>query len=342
MANMTPAGERSEADLVRTLYAANVHPLWDRYHALIPVEPSATDAAMHWRWRDMEPLAERAAKEAPLEERRALMVANPAFGGETNTTANLSCGFTVLQPGDRAPRHRHTAPAIRFGVASDGAATIVNGRRCEMGKGDLVLTPPMCWHGHINESGGRTVWFDALGHPLTNLLDASFFEPGGSEDNAQWSVDEGDERLWESAGMMDVNAEAEPAHSPKFHYPAADARRLLESMSAGPDGSRTLRYLNPVTGGAVMHTLDCYMMRLGKDSATRPKRATHNAIVFVAAGEGRTTVGEQTFEWSERDVFTVPHWEWASHEAMNGEADLFLVTDRIVYERLGILREEMQ
>lgn len=221
MANMTPAGERSDADLVRTLYAANVHPLWDRYHLLIPVEPSATDAAMHWRWRDMEPLAERAAKEAPLEERRALMVANPAFGGETNTTANLSCGFTVLQPGDRAPRHRHTAPAIRFGVASDGAATIVNGRRCEMGKGDLVLTPPMCWHGHINESGGRTVWFDALGFPLTNLLDASFFEPGGSEDNAQWSVDEGDERLWESAGMMDVNAEAEPAHSPKFHYPAA-------------------------------------------------------------------------------------------------------------------------
>ena len=193
MANMTPAGERSEANLVRTLYAANVHPLWDRYQALIPVEPSATDAAMHWRWRDMEPLAERAAKEAPLEERRALMLANPAFGGETNATANLSCGFTVLQPGDRAPRHRHTAPAIRFGVDSDGAATIVNGRRCEMGKGDLVLTPPMCWHGHINESGGRTVWFDALGHPLTNLLDASFFEPGGSEDNAQWSVDEGDE-----------------------------------------------------------------------------------------------------------------------------------------------------
>ena len=84
------------------------------------------------------------------------------------------------------------------------------------------------------------------------------------------------------------------------------------------------------------------MMRLTEGSATRPKRATHNAVCFVATGHGRTTVGDRTFDWTERDVFTVPHWEWASHEAIGGEADLFLATDRTVYERLGILREEMQ
>ena len=30
-------------------------------------------------------------------------------------------------------------------------------------------------------------------------------------------------------------------------------------------------------------------------------------------------------------VFTVPHWTWASHQAMSAEADLFLVTDRQLY-----------
>src|SRR5207247_5477875 len=82
---------------------------------------------------------------------RALILANPAFGGETVTTQNLIAAFTVLEPGDRAVPHRHTAAAIRFSTRADGAVTVVNGRRCEMKEGDLVLTPPMCWHGHINE-----------------------------------------------------------------------------------------------------------------------------------------------------------------------------------------------
>ena len=135
---------------------------------------------MHWRWRDLEPFTGRAAKEVAIEdvERRALILANPAFGGETVTTQNLIAAFTVLEPGDRAVPHRHTAAAIRFSTRADGAVTVVNGRRCEMKEGDLVLTPPMCWHGHINESGRRTVWFDAANMPAICALDASFFEPG--------------------------------------------------------------------------------------------------------------------------------------------------------------------
>jgi gentisate 1,2-dioxygenase len=60
----------------------------------------------------------------------------------------------------------------------------------------------------------------------------------------------------------------------------------------------------------------------------------------VVSGEGRSTLGDRTFEWSQHDVFTVPHWTWASHEAA-GAADLFVVTDRAIYERLELLREEL-
>ena len=53
-------------------------------------------------------------------ERRALILVNPAFGGETVTTSNLIAAFTVLGPGDRARPHRHTFAAIRFATRAEG------------------------------------------------------------------------------------------------------------------------------------------------------------------------------------------------------------------------------
>jgi gentisate 1,2-dioxygenase len=47
------------------------------------------------------------------------------------------------------------------------------------------------------------------------------------------------------------------------------------------------------------------------------------------------------FDWSRHDVFTLPHWTWAMHEP-RGAAELFMVTDRAIYERLELLREEIQ
>jgi gentisate 1,2-dioxygenase len=89
---------------------------------------------------------------------------------------------------------------------------------------------------------------------------------------------------------------------------------------------------------SVMPTLDLFLSRIGRP--TRKRRATYNAICLVVAGSGRSTVGEHAFDWSQHDVFTVPHWTWASHEAL--EADLFIVTDRAIYERLDLLREELE
>lgn len=305
--------------LVRALERANLHPLWDRYKRITPVAPQAKDAPMHWRWRDIEPFTERAAREVGIEdvERRALILANPAFGGDTATTHNLIGAFTVLEPGDKAVPHRHTAAAIRFATRAEGAVTIVNGKRCEMKEGDLVLTPPMCWHGHINQGSHRTVWFDAANMPVICALDASFFEPGTRQD----------ERFWEAG------AEG----SAEYRFPWMETSKSLASTKEGADGARTFRYTK--NGGSVMPTLDLFLSRIEKP--TRASRASFNTVCLVVSGEGRSTVGEQTFEWSRHDVFTVPHWTWASHEA-RGSADLFVVTDRAIFERLDLLREEIR
>jgi gentisate 1,2-dioxygenase len=338
------AAERPDADLIRSLERADYHPLWDRYKRITPIAPRTRDRPMHWRWREFEPLAGRAAREVPIEdvERRAIICVNPAFGGDTVTTSNLIAAFTILEPGDRAVPHRHTAAAIRFATRADGAVTIVNGRRCEMRPGDLVLTPPMCWHGHINESDHRTYWFDAANMPLICGLEASFFEPGNRDNPEFWKVDEGEERLYRSAGLAPATAPPRVAHSPKYRYPGAETRALLDALPPRPDGAKLLRYVNPLTGGPIMPTLDCYAGRLAKGAATQPVRATWNAVVLVVSGEGRSTVGDARFEWSQHDVFTVPHWSWASHEAASAAADLFFVTDRSVYEALDLARVETQ
>jgi len=313
--------KRADDALIAALERSHLHPLWDRYKRITPVAPSAKDAPMHWRWRELEPFTERAAREVGIEdvERRALILVNPAFGGETVTTQNLIGAFTVLEPGDKAVPHRHSAAAIRFATRAEGAVTIVNGRRCEMHEGDLVLTPPMCWHGHINEGTRRTVWFDAANMPAICSLDASFFEPGTRQD----------ERFWD---VSDQGAS-------EYRYPGEQMRRELAAAPPGPDGAQTVRYSR--NGGSVMPTMDLYLSRIG--SRTRTRRGTYNAVCLVVSGEGRSTVGGRTFEWSRHDVFTIPHWTWASHEAaLGGSADLFVVTDRAIYERLELLREELE
>src|SRR5947199_232700 len=239
VATVTRQGSR----FVSELESMHLHPLWDRYQRITPIKPQAPDTPFIWHWRDVEPFLHRSVAEVSINdvERRALIMAHPAFGVETTTTSTLLAAFTVLDPGDRARPHRHTGAAIRFATRAEGAVTIVNGRRCEMKTGDLILTPPMVWHGHINESDHRIIWFDAANMPLTRM-----------------------------------------------------------------------------------------------------KRATYNVVCLVVAGEGRSTIGEKTFEWSQHDVFTIPHWNWARHEAKGGEADLFMVTDKSAFERLDLVREELQ
>ena len=344
MAAITMAEHLQGSRFVAELEASHLHPLWDRYQRITPIKPQAPDAPFIWRWREIEPFLHRSVKEVSINdiERRALILAHPAFGAETTTTSTMLAAFTVLDPGDRARPHRHTGAAIRFATRAEGAVTIVNGRRCEMKAGDLILTPPMVWHGHINESDHRIIWFDAANMPLIRAVDAHFFEPGDPRNNQFWQVDKGEDALWTEAGLIAEGASASPNNSPKYHYSGEAARRLLGAAPTGADGARVVRYVNPSTGGAVMPTLDCYAARLSAGAWTRMKRGTYNVVCLVVRGEGRSHIADQTFEWSEHDVFTIPHWTWARHQAKSGDADLFMVTDKSAFERLDLVREELQ
>ena len=115
MADVASASERPDAALIAALEAANIHPLWDRYKRITPLHPNADDQPFHWRWSEIEPFTLRALKEVAIEdiERRALIMCNAAFGGQTVTTRQSDCGVfrsSARRQGGAAPPCRRGDP----------------------------------------------------------------------------------------------------------------------------------------------------------------------------------------------------------------------------------------
>jgi gentisate 1,2-dioxygenase len=113
------------------------------------------------------------AKEA---ERRVLILENPGLRGQSKITTDLYAGVQLVLPGEVAPAHRHSQSALRFVLEGDGAHTAVNGERTPMHYGDFIITPPMAWHDHGNETDQPMFWLDGLDIPIVQFLDASFSE----------------------------------------------------------------------------------------------------------------------------------------------------------------------
>ena len=118
--------------------------------------------------------------------------------------------------------------------------------------------------------------------------------------------------------------------------------RASAAVRAAPkwkDGSRRVRYVNPINGGPTMPLMDCYLIQIDKGTETVRFRTTSNAVCLVCEGRGTTKVGEDTIAWEKRDVFSLPHGNWITHKA-DETSTLFLVTDRDALRRLDLLKEQ--
>lgn len=331
--------------LIGALAACHAQPLWDRYHRVTTREPRAPDSPMAWAWRDMLPLIERASREVAMEdaERRVLLLTHPAFDGRVATTTNLSAGLQTLLPGETARAHRHSLQAIRFVMFGFGATTSVNQHQCPMAEGDLVLTPAWTWHEHVHSGAQRMIWFDGLDLPLLHHLDGMFFEIAGADADAVVPPPTAAPRAQRPAVLLgpDCGA-ADGAAANRYRFAWERASKALAGAVALADGSRWLRYVDGDSQGAVLPTLDCYLLACAPDRPTRRYRSTSNAVCVVARGQGSSRVGATTIAWSAHDVFTLPHWNWISHTAVSDDAVIFQMTDREFLASMGYLREEEQ
>lgn len=343
--NPTDGKQADYSDLIAALAEVGSQPLWDRFKTLMTREPKAPDQPFIWPWASMSPLVDRALAEVSMEdaERRVLLLANPAFGGKVKTTTNLNAAIQILGAHEHAHEHRHRLSAIRMVFEGGTGVTTVNEAHIPMSRGDLILTPAMCWHGHINDGDKRMVWLDGLDLPLAlHDLDVVSFEPHkGPTPGATPQVQAGGvfaQGGIVAQGIMPKNE----ASFPLLHYKWDALCETFDLMPKNADGSKLIRYTNPVDGGSVLPTIDCYALELNGTQPTIPARGTYNAIIAVLEGEGVSKVGDKEFHWKENDIFTVPHWNWTSHTSKTKKSRLFVMTDREVLARLGYLVEEKQ
>lgn len=105
-----------------------------------------------WRWSEVQPLVLKSGEVVTPDrdvERRTMRLATP--GLQRGTTHTLVAALQLLLPGECAPSHRHTPTAIRWILTGEGAYTTVEGDKCVMEPGDLILTPSWTWHDHTND-----------------------------------------------------------------------------------------------------------------------------------------------------------------------------------------------
>ncbi len=326
------------AELRRAWKNAHLVPLWESPTAHKP--PPAPEMAHLWSWETIRPLIGRTVDitSPAAVERRVLSLVNPAARAPEDelTTKNLSAAIQVLLPGESARPHRHSINALRFVLEGQGAVTVVDGKPCPMEIGDLILTPAWCWHEHIHPGNGPMIWLDALDVPLHLYFGTAEFQPGPVNDKPATIPDE----AFAVANIAPEIADDRSKHSPVFRYPYEFAAAAVAAAPLAADGSRRVRYLNPVTGGCAMSFIDSHLMQIDPGVRTRLVRSTSNAICCVAEGSGETTVGDTMVRWKRHDIFTLPKGNWFKHKSMDQTARLFVVSDRDLMARLGLLRDE--
>ena len=297
-----------------------------------------------WKWSEVEPLVMRSGEVVTPDrdvQRRVLRLANPALGH--GTTHTISAALQLLLPGECAPAHRHTPTAIRWILQGEGVYTTVQGDKCYMERGDLVLTPSWTWHDHNSEGDAPMIWLDGLDTPLVHNLHATFFENYPEDEQPVTGTGESIQK-YASGALRPAWEDTKLPYSQLWHYKwdrTYDALWNLAQVDSSPFDDVAMEYSDPATGGSVLATMACWIQLIRPGIHTRAHRHTTSAVYQVFEGEGYSIIDGQRFDWSPGDLFVVPSWSW--HEFGNDssqEAILFSIQDNPVIKSLALFREE--
>ena len=323
--------------------------LWTVANDIEPWEPHAFAVPVLWPWAELRGHALKALDLVSPEDagRRVVYLRNPQRKDISAACGLLFSGIQVMRPGERAPGHRHGASALRFIMEGSGGYTIVDGHHVDLGPRDFVLTPNGTWHDHgVAEDGEICLWQDGLDIPLTNALEANWYETHPDDyQTTQFPINDS-ANTFGSVGLLPTTYKWERAYSPLLRYGWDQTYEALHNAAAA--GVETehdgviMRFTNPHSGGHVMATMGASMQMLRPGEATKAHRHTGNVIYQVAKGSGHSVIAGQRFDWQEKDIFCVPSWAWHEHAnaSSSNDAVLFSFNDFPVIEKLAFERGE--
>jgi len=336
-------------DYLDDLTALNLIPLWPSLRSVLPHgKPARNSQPILWRYKDIRPLLLKAGELTPIEkaERRVLALGNPGLGLDNMmATPSIYIGMQLIQPGETAPCHKHTPSAIRCVVEGSGGFTTVEGEKCPMEKGDLILTPSGTWHEHGHEGAGPVVWMDALDLPLIYYLESSYCIEGESQPLR--NTPDGSQTRYRRAGLVPYKSLGQArAPYPLYRYPWTEVREALQALESdiAADDIIWLAYVNPETGVECLPTLGFSAVMLRPGETATPLRRSASAVVHVIEGEGESVVDGAEIAWEEDDTFAVPgHSELTlTNHSTRAPAFLFVVDDAPIQRKLLFYEEFLQ
>jgi len=319
----------------------NLVPLWPSLRAVLPPKvPTRKTRPTFWSYQSLRPLLLRAGELTPMEkaERRVLVLANPGHGLEKmQASAAMYLGMQLLLPGEWAPSHRHTPNAVRMIVEGEGAYTTVDGEKCPMHRGDLILTPTGLWHEHGHDGTEPVVWLDVLDLPLVYYTETSYAIEGQRQ-----PVKPGHgEQTYRSGGVMPTPVfERSNKAYPMLRYPWVDARAALVALAADRPEQEAVQvsYVNPETGQDAQNILGFYALMLRPGQTLRLPARSPAMVFHQIEGRAEARIEDSTFTLNEADTCCAPGYTAVTLRNLSSEqpAFLFIADETPLHQKLGV------
>ncbi len=323
------------------LKALNLVPLWPSLRGVLPPKlPTRQTQPTHWPYKTLKPLLLKAGELTPIEkaERRVLVLANPGHGLEKmQASAAMYLGMQLLMPGEWAPSHRHTPNAVRMIVEGEGAYTAVDGEKCPMSRGDLILTPTGLWHEHGHDGTDPVIWLDVLDLPLVYYMEASYHING---DRQSVLPGQGDKQ-YARGGVVPTHVfERSKKAYPMLRYAWKDAKAALEAMAEDNPALDAVQvtYVNPETGGDAENILGFYAMMLRPGQTLRLPARSPAQVFHVIEGSIEAKIVDSTFSLVEADTCCSPGYEAVTLKNLqsNLPSFVFIADESPLHRKLGV------
>jgi gentisate 1,2-dioxygenase len=329
------------ADYLAKLRELNLVPLWPSLRAVLPPKvPTRQTRPTFWSYQTLKPLLLQAGELTPIEkaERRVLVLANPGHGLEKmQASAAMYLGMQLLLPGEWAPSHRHTPNAVRMIVEGEGAYTTVDGEKCPMSRGDLILTPTGLWHEHGHDGTEPVVWLDVLDLPLVYYMEASYHINGERQAVRPGRGD----RAWTRAGVVPtpVFQRSNKAY-PMLRYPWVDTRAALLALADDQPEQACVQvtYVNPETGDDAENILGFYALMLRPGQTLRLPARSPAQVFHQIEGRSEACIAESTFTLDEADTCCAPGYTEVTLRNLSADtpAFIFMADESPLHRKLGV------
>jgi gentisate 1,2-dioxygenase len=222
-------------------------------------------------------------------------------------------------------------------VEGHGATTTVNGEKCPMERGDLILTPTGQWHEHEHSGDEPVVWLDVLDLPLMYYAEVSYAIEGQRQ---EVKAGRGDE-VYARGGIVPTPFfERGREDYPMLRYPWQDARAALVSLAQSQPTLEAVQvtYINPNTGRDVQNNLGYYALMLRPGQTLRLPVRSPSQVFHVIEGGVKVQAAGSDFSLTEADTCCTPGYEavtLANRSALE-PAFLFIVDESPLHRKLGV------